>query len=102
MEKVFIICILVSTTFISCTNSLGEKGKWNATYTEEFLSNCKAEIGKEESLLKIDSLTVSKICNCVVRKAEKEFAPLEMENEESRSKMKTISTDCARDILMKK
>ncbi|PIY10777.1 MAG: hypothetical protein COZ18_05375 [Flexibacter sp. CG_4_10_14_3_um_filter_32_15] len=100
--SLFILIILSSllTFLFSCTNSLGKKGAWNATYKQEFLSNCKAEIQKEESLVKIDSLTISKICDCVADKAEKAFAPLEMEEKKSQNQMKTISTDCARDILI--
>lgn len=86
---------------LSCTSSLGKKGEWNATYKQEFVSNCKAEIQKEKSLVKIDSLTILKICDCVASKAEKEFAPLKMEEEYSQTQMKVISTDCARGILMK-
>ncbi len=95
----FIIHCLLSIVLISC-NSLGKKGEWNATYKQEFVSNCKTEIKNEESLLKLDSITISKICNCVAKKAEKEFEPLKMEEESSQSQMKTISTDCARDILI--
>ncbi len=87
---------------VSCTNSLGKKGKWNEIYKQEFISNCKSEIRKEESLLKLDSLTISTICDCVAFEAEAEFAPLKMEEERSQSQMKIISTDCARDILMEK
>ena len=90
----------LSIILFACTNSLGKKGEWNATYQQEFRSNCKAEINKEKSLVKIDSLIISKICDCIALKAEKEFAPLEMEEDNSQTQMKTISTDCARDILI--
>lgn len=100
MKKILLICFLFLIFLASCTNNLGKKGAWNATYKQEFESNCKAEIQKEKSLLKIDSLTIYKICNCVAQKAETEFAPLEMEEENSQIQMKTISTDCARDILI--
>jgi hypothetical protein len=80
---------------------LGKKGEWNATYKHQFVSNCKTEIQNQKTLVKLDSLIISNICNCVASKAEKEFAPLEMEEENSQTQMKTISTDCARDILIK-
>ena len=96
----FLIHSLLFFLLFSCTEGLGEKGKWNVAYKKEFLSSCKAEIQKEKSLIRIDTLTVFKICNCVANKAEKEFAPLEMEQENSQSQMKTISTDCARDMLI--
>ncbi len=85
----------------SC-NNLGKKGEWNLEYKAKFESDCKVEIKSEneKSLLKLDSLTISKICDCVASKAEKEFAPLDMEKENSQSQMKNISTDCARDILI--
>lgn len=103
LKKHLLVLIIPSFLFVilfSCTNSLGKKGEWNATYKTEFVSNCKAEIQKEESLLKIDSLTISNICDCVASKAEKEFAPLKMEEKNAQTKMKTISTDCARDFLI--
>ena len=102
MRKIVIIHFILSIALFSCTNSLGKKGKWDATYKQEFLSNCKTEIQSEETLSKLDSVIVSKICNCVADRAEKEFAPLEMEEKEAQSQMKTISTDCARAILMEK
>lgn len=103
MKKYLLVFIYLSlfVSFISCTNSLGKKGEWNATYKQEFVSNCKAEINKEKSLIKIDSLIVFTICDCIAEKAEKEFAPLDMEEENSQPQMKIISTDCARDILIK-
>ncbi|WP_375561121.1 hypothetical protein ACE193_00780 [Bernardetia sp. OM2101] len=101
--RILVFSHLLSLLILTaCTSSLGKKGEWNATYKTEFVSNCKAEIQKEESLLKIDSLTISKICDCVVSKAEKEFAPLKMEEKNALTQMKTISTDCARDILIEK
>ncbi len=102
MKKILLIYSLLFITLISCTNRLGKKGEWNATYKQQFVSNCKAEINKEKSLVKIDSLIVFNICNCIATKAEKEFAPLDMEEENSQPQMKIISTDCARDILIKK
>lgn len=95
----FIYCAFF-VILVSCTNGLGKKGEWNATYKAEFVSNCKAEINKEESLLKIDSLVIFKICDCVASKAEKAFEPLKMEDKNAQLQMKTISTDCARDILI--
>lgn len=100
MKKKILIYFGLLVFSVSCTNSLGKKGAWNTTYKQEFESNCKAEIQKEESLVKIDSLIVTKICDCIANKAEKEFAPLKMEEEKSQTQMKTISTDCARDILI--
>ncbi len=102
-KLVFIYCslfIILSITLFSCTDNLGKKGKWNADYKQVFLSDCKTEIQKEKSLVKIDTLTISSICKCVADKAEKEFAPLKMEQESSQTQMKIISTDCARDILI--
>ena len=100
MKKLVLIYSLLFITLISCTNTLGKKGEWNATYKQEFVSNCKTEINKEKSLVKIDSLIISKICECIALKAEQEFAPLKMEEENSQPQMKIISTDCARDILI--
>lgn len=102
LKKYLLLLIYCSLSIIliACSNSLGKKGEWNATYKQEFQSNCKAEMDKEKSLVKIDSIIILKICNCVTEKVEKEFKPLEMEDEESQTQMKIISTDCARDILL--
>ena len=72
LKKILLIYSLLFITLISCTNSLGKKGEWNATYKQEFVSNCKTEINKEKSLVKIDSLIVFNICSCIAEKAEKE------------------------------
>ena len=100
MKKIIIFYFLLSITLFSCTSSLGKKGEWTAPYKSQFVSDCKMEIQSEQTLLQLDSLTISKICNCVAAKAEERFAPLEMEQEKSQEQMKTISTDCARDILI--
>ncbi len=92
---------LVIVFLVSCTNKLGTKENWNKTYKKEFIANCKAEIKNEESLLKIDSLTIANICGCIASKAEKEFEPLKMEEQDAQPQMKIISTDCAREILIK-
>ncbi|WP_338763765.1 hypothetical protein WAF17_20380 [Bernardetia sp. ABR2-2B] len=100
-KSVLIIYFMFFIVLVSC-NSLGEKGEWKSEYKVAFKADCKAEINKEneKSVLKLDSLTISNICDCVAAKAEKEFAPLEMEEKKSQSQMKIISTDCARDILI--
>lgn len=101
MKKIIIVYfLLLSFILFSCTSSLGKKGEWTATYKEQFVSDCKIEIQSEQTLVQLDSLTISKICNCVAAKAEEKFAPLEMEQENAQEQMKTISTDCARDILI--
>ncbi|AFM05508.1 hypothetical protein Fleli_3176 [Bernardetia litoralis DSM 6794] len=99
-KYLLLIYFLFISLLASCTSSLGKKGEWNATYRQEFVSNCKAETQAQKSLVKIDSITVSKICDCVAQKAEKEFAPLETEAVKSQTQIKNISTDCANEILM--